>query len=316
LAVLVGSIPVPIGRSAQEPPECTVTLQANESLQANIDRAAEHDVLCLAAGRWGENLVVEKSLTLRSLNVGEAIITATQRGYPVIWIRTPEDAQTISVKLDGLTITGAHGECADEESGICAAGVLIEGSAQAEITESNITWNVFGVRLMDSAQAAITNSSISRSWIEGMVIEGLSRAKLTYSTISDSLGDGLWLEESGYAEVTLSAVSGSKAYGIVLSGSAQLELSESIIQGNGSDGVSLREASRAIIKKNYIIRNWGYGVALYQQPCYENDGVFSGRLSGRKNAIPGPGEPNRNGKGAVCPPELEFLMTEEGGEYP
>lgn len=260
--------------------------------------------------------MVEKSLTLRSLDVGEAVITATQKGYPVIWIRTPGDEQTISVKLEGLTVTGAHGECADEELGICSAGVLIQGRAQGEITESNISWNVYGVWLTDSAQAAITNSSISRSWMEGIVVEGSAEAKLTYSTVTEGLGDGLRLEGSSRTEITLSAVSGSKAYGIVLLDSAELELSQSIIQGNELDGISLRGSSRAIVKKNNVVRNWGYGVALYQQPCYENEGVFSGQLSGRKNAIPGPGEPNRNGKGAVCPPELEFLMTEEGGEYP
>jgi hypothetical protein len=64
-----------------------------------------------------------------------------------------------------------------------------------------------------------------------------------------------------------------------------------------------------------ITANGGYGVALFQRPCHQIDWTFTGRVSGQLNTIPGPGEPEGNRKGAICPEELVFLMTEEGGEY-
>jgi len=77
----------------------------------------------------------------------------------------------------------------------------------------------------------------------------------------------------------------------------------------------LEGSAQATIEGNTIINNRGYGVALYQRPCYDTDKVFEGHISGKRNTIPGPGEPGGNGEGAVCPSELDFLMTEEGGCY-
>jgi parallel beta-helix repeat protein len=204
-----------------------VTVQPGESIQAAIDQATKGDVLCLAEGTWEENLVIEKSLTLRGMSAERTVIDGVQEGYPVVWIMGPEgEAQTVSVKVEGLTITGAEGGCADPDKEICAHGVLIQGAAQVAITDSTISGNGDSILLWGSAQATI---------------EG-----------------------------------------------------------------------------NEIINNQGYGVALYLKICGFAFGAetFQGHVAGRKNTIPGPDEPDGNKKGAVCPEELGFLMTEEGGEYP
>jgi len=105
--------------------------------------------------------------------------------------------------------------------------------------------------------------------------------------------------------------------GIVLEDSARATISDSTISGNGSDGIWLEDSAQATIESNQIINNKGYGVALYQQSCYDTNQVFTGHVSGKANTILGPDDPNGNKKGAVCPsPELDFLMTEQGGEYP
>jgi hypothetical protein len=55
---------------------------------------------------------------------------------------------------------------------------------------------------------------------------------------------------------------------------------------------------------------------LYQWPCYDTDEAFTGHVAGGGNNIPGPDAPDGNKVGAVCPsPELDFLMTEEGGSW-
>lgn len=71
LAVLVslvglGSAGGSEGAAAQG---CTVTLSPGNSIQEAINGAAPGAVICLAAGEWQENVSIEKSLTLRAVEI-------------------------------------------------------------------------------------------------------------------------------------------------------------------------------------------------------------------------------------------------------
>jgi len=239
------------GALAQAQAECTVAVQPGESLQAAIDAAEEGAVIYLPAGTWEENIVIEKSLTLRGAGAEETVIVGVKEGYPVVWIMGPEEAQTVSVKVEGLSITGAEGECADLDKGICAHGVLIQGAAQV----------------------AITGSTISGNWRNGIELRGSAQAVITGSTIS----------------------------------------------ANGANGIHLLEKAILRLVDSRILRNQQYGVSAHLPDCaedYRSRDEFTGEVAGSGNLIPGPDDPDGNRGGAVCPPELAFLMTEEGREYP
>jgi parallel beta-helix repeat protein len=283
------------GTLAQAQGDCTVTVQPGESIQQAIDQAAEGDVICLEAGTWEENVKIEKSLTIRGMGAEQTVIDGVQEGYPVVWITTPEEAQTVSIKVEGVKVTGAEGECADWYKGICAHGLLIRGQTQVAISDSTISGNgKDGIWLRDSARAEISNSTISENEHHGIWLGGSAQAEITNSTISGNSGDGI--ELGGTARV-----------------GTRLSISGSTISGNWH-GIWLAGSAQAEIEGNTIFNNGSYGVVLYQQPCYP-DMIFKGHVSGKQNTIPGPPEPDGNGKGAVCPEELDFLMTEEGGEY-
>ena len=63
----------------------------------------------------------------------------------------------------------------------------------------------------------------------------------------------------------------------------------------------------ATITGNVIRDNDGYGVALWESPCVNTDGVFTGYITGQGNAGGG------NAKDDYCPEDLVFLFTAEGG---
>ncbi|MCK4393758.1 right-handed parallel beta-helix repeat-containing protein, partial [Candidatus Bipolaricaulota bacterium] len=127
---------------------------------------------------------------------------------------------------------------------------------------------------------------------------------------------GIFVCDTARAQVTSSTIQGHRLSGIVLLDNAQVVITGSTISENG-DGIVVVDSAQAAIDGNEIINNRDYGVALYQQPCNDTDEVFTGHVTGRANSIPGPDEPDGNRKGAICPtPKLDFLITEEGGEYP
>ncbi len=339
LAVLILGLGICAGiASAAAPGTITVGLTGCDytSIQAAIEAANEGDTISVEAGTYRENLKIEKDMTVQGSGEEQIIIKGKKCSYPVIWITSPKE---IKVKVEGLKIREAYGRCADLEKRIYATGILIQGAAQVMITDSSISENwVDGIVLMDSAQVTITDSSVSENWVDGISLGGSAQATITNSTISGnnsgiSLGgsaqatitdssvsenedNGISLWGSAQATITDSSVSENEDDGISLGSSAQVTITNSSVSENGGDGISLGSSAQAAIEENKIIKNKGYGVALDQRPCHDTDSVFSGRVSGKGNTVPVPGEPDGNGEGAVCPsPELDFLTTEEGGEY-
>jgi parallel beta-helix repeat protein len=314
-SVLVGVLVVAAGALAEEALACTVTVQPGQSIQAAIAGAQEGAVICLGEGSWQENLKIEKALTLRGQGAQKTVIDGIQGGYPVVWV---VGVQPIEVKLEGLEVTGAEGECADWP--ICASGMLIQGTARAEITNSTISGNRRdGIELVGTAQAEITGSTISKNG-DGIGLFDSAQAKITNSTISENenIFAGIELWGTAQAEITDSTIS-ENWIGIVLEDSAQAEITTSTISDNGADGILLLEKAILRLTESHLLRNQGYGVSAHLPGCVEDSQSalrFTGEVSGRGNTIPGPAEPEGNKKGAVCPAELAFLMTKEGGRYP
>ena len=165
---------------------------------------------------------------------------------------------------------------------------LVEG-AKVDLGGLKLTGGSEGLVLAVDAQATITDCTISGNGMRGLVLGGSAQATITDCTISGN-GDGIRLWD--LAHVTIEGCT---------------------ISGNDS-GIELEDSAQAILRDTKIIQNRRYGVVLYQQPCFKTDEVFSGHVFGGKNVILGPSDPDGNGKGAVCPEDLSFLMTTEGGE--
>ncbi|MCR4403763.1 MAG: thioredoxin domain-containing protein [Candidatus Acetothermia bacterium] len=143
---------------------------------------------------------------------------------------------------------------------------------------------------------------------DGILVGG--RACVTI-TGSNFVGNeyGIWLVGSAQATISGSNFEGNVGDGIKISGSPQATISSSNFEGNLWDGIRLGDSAQATIEGSKIINNEGYGVALWQQPCFDADWLFEGAVRGRSNEISG------NKEADVCPSELSFLMTEEGGCY-
>ena len=174
------------------------------SIQEAIDRATKGAVIQLAAGTWQENIRINRSLTLQGAGTGKTIIDGIKKGYPVIWIEATGKDETIEVKLEGLTITGAEEGDADPDARIGADGILIQGEVRVSITNSTITKNRHGIELRDLAQAEITGTTFSGN-SHGVVLWESARAEISNSTISgDKKGAGILLWDSSHASFPVS----------------------------------------------------------------------------------------------------------------
>lgn len=291
--------------SVGQAPGCTVTLSPGSSIQEAIDRAASGDVICLQAGKWKENVSIEKELTLRAAEVKpepNAVISSAKEGWPVILIRSDKP---IEVTVIGLKITGAFRGCYQmEPEWVCANGISVHGLAKAVIQQNTISGNEYdGIVMLDSSQVAIKNTTISNNGY-GIGMTGSSQVTIE-STIISNNGDGVRIWGSSQATIKNTTIVSNKGNGIVMWESSQATIEGSTISNNGY-GIGMAGSSQATIRNNKIVNNGSYGVVCYQRPCFNTDWEFEGAVRGSGNEISKPD---------VCPGDLQFLMTSAGGCY-
>ena len=143
----------------------------------------------------------------------------------------------------------------------------------------------------------------------GILLVDAAQTEILGSTISEN-GGGLSGRDSSQVALENSMIVGNRSYGLLLEGAAEVQIRDSLISDN-ENGILLADSVQALIEGNRIIKNEVYGAALYIRSCgFEGRGeAFLGEVRGGGNRIPEPGEPDGNGKGAVCPEELGFLRS-------
>jgi len=228
----------------------------------------------------------------------------------------------------GISVTDvAYAEFTDTSLSATQWGMGAEASGSAELVmvgcnvEGN---NGVGLKVRNTAQVELIDCTITENGSDGVEVWDSAIAKLSGCSLSDHI-TGVVLS-GGRVEITDSSISRNSLYGIWLTTNARATIVNSTISANGADGIQLGHEAEAAIKGTHVTANGRYGVALQEYQCadaqlfallgitLDEEEKFAGQVVGMGNRIPGPDEPDGNREGAICPDELAFLMTEEGGE--
>jgi nitrous oxidase accessory protein NosD len=129
------------------------------TIQEAIDAASDNDTIIVAAGLYKEDVIIDKSLTLKGAQAG---VDARTRGGPVTIIEPDEEigisiltADGRIVVIDGLTLqNGAHG-IATPEFGLMAADITIRN-----------------VRVLNPDEFGISLTFTLRATVEYCYVEG------------------------------------------------------------------------------------------------------------------------------------------------
>ena len=315
--LLVPTQGLDLSGAAQEAP-CSQTVHTSARLQRAIDQVEAGAVLCLPAGRWLENLKIEKPLTLRGQGSEASLIQGRARKLPAIWVTGAFDG---TVRLENLEVRGPRLGMQCEvpgRYGICAVNILVMQSARLSLEEVKLDGNytVFtGLDLQGQAQVDVRSSTITRANWWGIQAEQTSRLQLIDSVVSEN-ETGIGASDSASIDVIRSTITQNQhsllQTGVWVDDSVQLGITESTISENGKTAVVIADAARVTLERNRITDNGWYGVYVYVTECSTKgrEYEFTGRILGRENEI------HSNGRGNFCPSELRFLTSPEGGEYP
>lgn len=195
-------------------------------------------------------------------------------------------------------------------------GAALYGSAQVVVTDCAVVdHGRDGVLLAQSVEAVIAGTRISGNAATGLMVTGSARASVENVRITGNASRGVIIQGSAQASIDNTSISDNVWQGVFMGGAVEVSITGSTINGNTFDGLFLRDSAQLTLERSEIAGNALRGVALFQAPCFDNAEVaFTGYIAGLGNTIPGPGEQNGNEEGVVCPDELAFLVTEEGGE--
>lgn len=222
-----------------------------------------------------------------------------------------------SLRLTESTIAG-------HESGILLNPSSREGRPHVSITKVSLVNNQLGVEIEGFGDdISIEGSQISGGALGlliGSPLPRVSQEPPTRLHITQTLVRDHRQERAASFSLALLGIAGEfVGSGMAIFGKVEVTLLNNEITENGLSGITIGAGSSVVLQGNRITANQQYGIALQIAGCMQGLLIpprFEGRLEGKQNTVPSPGEPHANLKGAFCPKELEFLKTEQGGSYP
>lgn len=228
----------------------------------------------------GGKLLLEPGEYAAGLTIGKKLAIEAVRGQ--VTLKGKSDTLPVLSLVDGaeLRLSGAALSGGSE-------GLLISGRAGALLDGCTVSHNLDGINLAHMSSLELAECSIAENERRGIFADGSARVTAFRCSIS-----------------------GNHETGVAAGANSHVTIADSIIAENeGKGGVLLWGSCRATLEGNRIAGNRGFGVAAYEPPCFpESPWSFRGRISGRANTFEG------NRRNHVCPPELQFLGTAEGGK--
>lgn len=206
------------------------------TIQDAVDNAAADDTIIVRDGTYTENVVVDKSLTIRSENGSAATIVQA--------LDLDEHVFTVSadnVTISGFTVTGA--------TGYLRAGIVLSGSDQCTISGNDVTDNYFGIRLVDSSDYNELQDNIC--------------------TGNDYIGIDLWYGSNNnlLSDNTCNENTFEASLGIRLAGSHNNTLVNNTCNLNNYLGIELYASDSNTLRDNNASSNLDRGIRL----VYSND---------------------------------------------
>ncbi|ASJ10001.1 hypothetical protein A3L12_01145 [Thermococcus sp. P6] len=224
------------------------------TIQEAINNARPGDTIIVRDGTYNENVIVNKSITLKSENgPANCIINGTGSGS-VVTITAD------NVTIQGFTITGSG-------SGWGNGGVWVESSG------NTISSNV------------ITNNG------NGIYLDSSSNNNITSNNITSNSGNGVYLDSSSHNNITFNNITSNNWAGIWLRGSSNTTITSNNITSNGERGIFLYYSSYNIVTNNTMTNDGivieGYKIEHWNTHVIENNTVNGKPVYYFKNRVGG-----------------------------
>jgi parallel beta-helix repeat protein len=208
--------------------ELTVGTGHLTSIQAAVNAAQPGDTVLIPPGTYTENVLVNKSFTIKSsAGAATTIVTAAVPSNDVFLLSRD------NIRVEGLTLTDGR------------AGVEFSGVSQCSVTDIIARDNVYAALIEHATQNTVSVCNLSNNGY-GIYLDGSSGNTFSGNDArnekgnGNTLGDGIFMSESNSNTIVQNALSNNHVYGITLLSSSNNVISNNSINTNEEFAVRLR----------------------------------------------------------------------------
>ena len=256
----------PVDLKVEKPVKNLDTGEWFDTIQEAVNNADDfgHDTIVIYPGTYTENVVVNKSVTIKSAseNSKDTIVHASSLYDHVFNINSD------NVTIMGLTLKGAYGH--DPCSGIYLKGVrncIIKDNTLLNnwygiyaVSSDNITIKNneaeknrdYGIKLFNSSNQKIFNNKVNSNDYGGIYLFNSRSNSLKNNNASSNLWYGVQLNSSSYNTLENNTVNSNENSGIYLKSSNGNEVWNNTLELNSVSGIFLNSSSSNLISNNYF----------------------------------------------------------------
>ncbi len=211
------------------------------TIQAAIEAAEDGDVVEVGSGTYSENVVVDKSITLRGVNTGE--------GVPIV--NALGNGSTVILSADGIVLEGFY---ITNAGSYPSAGIEIVSSDN--LIAGNGVWNSewVGIYLKGSTNTTISECISSNNGNDGILIFRAPGNLVRDNVVSNNGDDGIQVLQSDNNHVEGNVVGNNTDVGIFLDSS-----SNTVVMGNtlsyNYKGIGLQNSGIDRVGPNRFLNN-------------------------------------------------------------
>ena len=249
-----------------------LTVLPGQSIAAAIARAAPGDVIRIERGRYTENLLIDKPLTLKG--IGRPTLSGGLEGDTIRVVA--ED-----VVIDGLIVTDSGDSLLDQNAGI----YIQPGAHRAVVRNCDLAYNLFGLWIEKANDVRIENNLItgkrdyrSSQRGNGIQLYNTTGARIVGNRIS-FVRDAIYVDVSHHAIFRGNRLHHSR-YGTHYMNS-YYNLWEDNDSWMNRGGLALMEVRNQVVRNNRAWANSDHGIMLrtIQDALVENN-VVAGNARG------------------------------------
>ncbi len=251
------------------------------SINNCIDQSSDGDRIYVYKGEYSENLIINKSIYLISLNKNESIINGNNSYYCV-------DIESNNVTIDGFLLKNSKIAVLVPKNSRNISilnnsfynntnGILVnENTSDLSIVSNGFYNNSEAIRFYNCSKSFIFNNTFLRNKVYTIVLRNNSNHNIINENKIFLSGTAVSSEDSSRIDIISNNIS-KNSEGICVSFCENLFIYQNYISNNLKKGINIDNSGFFNITNNSIIDN-GHGI--YINSCYNYSGIDNNFFKG------------------------------------
>ena len=228
----------------------------NASIQDGIDAASHGDSVKVKNGNYTENININKTVNLSSINGCDSTIIAASNTIEHVIVITAD-----SVTFNGFSVYGA------EMPSDYKAGIYLNTVINCLIINNNFGYsfnqrNDYGILMINSNSNTLKNNNCNYNFYTGIYLEYSNHNNIKFNQCYKNLSNGMYVTNSEFNNFNNNDLYENSVFGVNLYVSNNNNILNNNVNLNGLFGISLVNCSNNFLDYNFLENNFSAGLRM------------------------------------------------------